>query len=65
MSKSPSRIARYQQRADESLAKARLAADETIRTHYMRVAETYLRLIQMELRRQEIRSSLSDSNDGT
>lgn len=50
-----SRIADYQSHADACMTKAGEATDETVRSQYMRLAETYLELVQMELRRIEIR----------
>lgn len=45
-----SRIKRYQERAEECMSVAEMVADPLTRAQYMRVAETYLRLIEMELR---------------
>lgn len=45
-----SRIRRYQQRAEECLEIAEGLGDGHLRSQYMRVAETYLRLVEIELR---------------
>lgn len=55
MSDIQSRIERYETLAAESLGKAERTSDETARRHYMRLAESYLQLIDMEIRRMEIR----------
>ena len=44
-----SRIRRYQTRADECMAIADKGGDPLLRTQYIRVAETYLKLIESEL----------------
>jgi len=52
------RIADYQRRADEAIAAAEGTSDPILGQHYMRLAETYLQLIEMELRRIELRKPL-------
>lgn len=58
MSDPHSRIAEYQQQAEACIAKAESASDDLTRSQFMRLAETYLQLVQMELRRIEIRAPL-------
>lgn len=45
-----SRIRRYQQRAEECIELAGGLGDGLLRAQYLRVAETYLRLVEIELR---------------
>jgi len=52
------RMTEYQRHADDALAKAEGTTDPVLRRHYMRLAETYLQLIEMELRRIELRKPL-------
>ena len=44
-----SRIGRYQRRAEECMEIADRLGDPLLRSQYMRVAETYLKLVEIEL----------------
>lgn len=53
-----SRLTDYQRRADACIAKAERARDETTQGHYMRLAEMYLQLVEMEVKRMELRKAV-------
>jgi hypothetical protein len=57
------RIADYQRQAKSCIDKAEQTRDETARRHYRQLAETYLQLVQMELRRIEIRGTFKTDGD--
>jgi hypothetical protein len=54
MSEPPSRIDFYKQQAATFIAKAETVPD-SVSKHYLDLAEAYLQLIEMEIRRIEIR----------
>jgi hypothetical protein len=56
-----SRIAGYQREADACMAKAKHAPNKTVRNQYVRLADTYLKMIELERRRIEIRATLKNS----
>lgn len=53
-----SRIAKYQRQADACTLKAKHATDKALKNQYMRLADTYLKMIELERRRMEIRATL-------
>jgi hypothetical protein len=48
----------YHRQAEACMAKVGQTRDEAIRSQYMRLAETYLQMVQMELRRAELRARI-------
>jgi hypothetical protein len=53
-----SRINTYQQEAQSCLAKAHCTTDELMKSQYVQLAEAYLELVQLELRRIELRAQI-------
>jgi hypothetical protein len=55
MSEPSDHISIYQQRANTFMSKAEAASDPVVTRRYMDLAEMYLQLVEMEIRRLEIR----------
>jgi hypothetical protein len=58
VSNSKARIEKYQRQASEHLAMAEQAGNELARKHHSCLAESYRQLVEMELRRMEIRARI-------
>ncbi len=58
MSDPQSRLVDYQRRAAACVIKAEQATDEIGQNHYKQLADMYLQLVTMELRRMELRKPL-------